>query len=222
MPKSGCIGDPNLTQLLIGKRSLSEKQITDAFEKFRVCIRLLKIGSSPQLKKNISSDFISYSFVKKSESYSVQIPTISISTKQYCKNLENVKTVEISVHNCTQCRGSDSAEITSRKYSSLATILTDAFAIWHKSYKENLSLDIQAVKDENNLKHLKKLFHCNTKKIKKDRWSDTLYFVDKRRGRISTDDDKKSKFEISLCNLSYSDMSRLSKILSSFLKEESE
>ena len=211
-----------MTLQLKRQRSLTPKQINDAFEKFESCSKLLRLEKSKQISKKSEKGFISYTFAKKSESYRISTPQISISRKNYCKNLENVNTVEISIHNCATCRGTDSAEIISRKYFQLETILTDAFEIFYKSYKENLLADSLLVEDQKNLKKLKKIFKYGSKKVQDGRWQNTEYYLGKRKGTVYRDDDAEtnSKFKIVLENISFTDMTRLSVILGNFLKEE--
>ena len=210
-----------LTLQAIHKRSLTDKQIKDAFNKFKSITKLLRFSDTKQLTKKIESGYISYSLKKKSNTYRVSTPKISICEKQYCKNLENVRTVEIRIFDCSECRGGDSAEITSKKYASFENILTDAFTTWLKAFNRNLELDRQEIENEKNIETLKKLFKKNSKKIKENNRTCTEYFLHNRIGNIHIDSDHKSKFNINLENLSFSEMSRLHKILNSFLKEES-
>ena len=208
------------------QRSLTESQIQEAFSKFKRLAKKHNVSTLEQVQRKAKPDHVSYEFKSKTDSYSP--PKIQIYKKQYCKNIENVTTIEISISGCSSCGGGhDAAEITSRKYGILDSVLNDAFSTWIGAYNEILKKDKKDVENKKNLRKLQKIFGKNKKKIKKPNGrSYTKHLLGKKEGYVRVDDEDNnyntldSKFEIKLENLSYFEMEHLSKILKPFLSKE--
>lgn len=154
----------------ITSKTLDESQIADVVARFKEAVKVFI--EMPQVELvDESKDFkhLKLRFVSLSDAGNFHIPSIVLSERETCKNMETVRFIEIDAHNCGTCQGGSHAKFDNKNIQKLDQVLENIQALFEKNYTEAINNDFKEVEFNKVIENAKKLVSYNVQDVEKKR-----------------------------------------------------
>lgn len=203
----------------ITSKTLDESQIASVITRFKEAVEeFTKLPQVELLDKSKDFKRLELRFVSLSGANNFEIPSIVLSEREICRNMETVRFIEIEAVNCGTCRGGSHAKFDNKNIRKLDQVLVNIQSLFEKNYNTALENDEEQVQFNEVIEEVRSLLSYSEAEEEKQRrhgtgtYTTTVKRIGSIEGNLYENRDKKD-FRVELKHLTLDQIRELSKVI---------